>query len=272
MRKEFTIMKQLLAILLTASMLLGITTTASAEQSTRQADINDALDILKHLAGIQQLCESWQPYLNITDGDININDALGVLKGLADIEHPVELPKEIPECEGCCEGVPFVIYRGCYELPVDVPFAPIVEIIIGLVDLYDDDREHPNAVLVRVDRNRQVIEYYSIIDLPAASFGIGIGGVNPSSGGTTSLERPVPEQDVTLFMVNDLNWAFSLGVPDGVNAGQLLATQWYSGTGVLSILNFSYHPHPPEGWTLPVIEPTTDISMLPTVDPFASIR
>ena len=96
-------MKKLLALLCMSALLFTIALPVGAdapeEPATRPADINDALAVLKHIAGIRTLylAEQWLYNFNNSgfdgDGVLDIMDALIVLKGLAGICELPAMPK-----------------------------------------------------------------------------------------------------------------------------------------------------------------------------------
>jgi hypothetical protein len=97
-------MKKLLSMLLAAAMLcaLLIPVSGTADPSpTRDADIFDALDVLKHVVGMVELSPI-EKYDHNEDGVIDIFDALEVLKGLVGMRTAVQMPVcDCGDCNGC---------------------------------------------------------------------------------------------------------------------------------------------------------------------------
>ena len=98
-------MKRIIALLLSIAMVLSFTLNGHASSDTdnnvsdnsppvlgKTATINDALDILKHLAEVQALCDNRAFELDFdSDGKITMSDALIALKGLAGLADTVRL-------------------------------------------------------------------------------------------------------------------------------------------------------------------------------------
>ena len=84
-------MKKLFALVCISGMLCTLILSSGAfTDTTKKADISDALEVLKHLVKIQEL-----PIEQIDfdgDGEITILDALTVLKSLAGMSEPIILP------------------------------------------------------------------------------------------------------------------------------------------------------------------------------------
>jgi hypothetical protein len=111
-------MKKLLSILLAGAILctLFVPVSGTADPSpTRDADIFDALDVLKHVVGMVELSPI-EKYDHNEDGVINIFDALEVLKGIVGMRAAVQMP--VCDCGTCreCNNVNFnawvVHWRG----------------------------------------------------------------------------------------------------------------------------------------------------------------
>jgi hypothetical protein len=113
--------RRILSVLITAAiMITAIPLSASVEAFSREADITDVLDILKHLSNIQKATGERAVQLDLDrDTQITINDALVGLKGLAGIterptvkykpvkpEPPTDIPTDEPivtTCSSCGE-------------------------------------------------------------------------------------------------------------------------------------------------------------------------
>jgi hypothetical protein len=95
-------MKKLLSMLLAAAMIFTLFVPVSGTADpppTRDADIFDALDILKHIVGMVELSPV-EKYDHNENGVIDIFDALEVLKGLVSMRAAVQMPRnQFPVCE-----------------------------------------------------------------------------------------------------------------------------------------------------------------------------
>jgi endoglucanase len=88
--------KKLLSILLIMSMVMSF--SVPAIQAKEAYDINDALEILKYLAGLTVEID-FAMYDIDNDGSITINDALEILKGLAGLITPAVPPNAATQAE-----------------------------------------------------------------------------------------------------------------------------------------------------------------------------
>ena len=86
--------RRLISTLLTCAMLFSLTVPFVSTQASYQFTINEALDVLKYLAGLAPLPDvhgNGNPtrHYDVDNNDVvNINDALEILKGLAGIGPP----------------------------------------------------------------------------------------------------------------------------------------------------------------------------------------
>jgi hypothetical protein len=147
-------MKKLISIICIVSMicamLIPVGATASAETG-RNANMNDVLNILKHLAVINELTETQKAEYDFFDnGDITILNALKILKGLAGISEAVTLRAAPPAAIGFSGLIAlansssgnfesdFTILDAMNILKVTAGFGELTEAQIAEYDFFDN--------------------------------------------------------------------------------------------------------------------------------------